>query len=68
ADMATKRLAVLKAKAPAEIEAPPAPEKPADPLEALKSQLPPGVTVTPAASPETPAPASDPQPPSSSDP
>jgi predicted negative regulator of RcsB-dependent stress response len=69
ADMASKRLAVLKAKAPVEIEAPPAPEKPADPLDALKSQLPPGVTVTPAAaSPETPAPASDSQPPAPSDP
>lgn len=71
ADMATKRLAILKAKAPAEIEAPPAPAAPADPLETLKSELPPGVTITPApapATPETPAPSSDPPPPPSSEP
>ncbi|MGL4401176.1 MAG: tetratricopeptide repeat protein [Luteolibacter sp.] len=67
ADMAAKRLAILKAKPPEEIEAPPAPEKPADPLEALKAQLPAGVTVTPSPTPpETPAPDSgSPLPPSS---
>ncbi len=70
ADMATKRLAILKAKAPAEIDAPPpAPEKPADPLEALKSKLPAGVTITPSpAAPETPAPGSESPPPASPEP
>lgn len=68
ADMATKRLAILKAKPPVEIEPPAAaaaPEKPANPLDALKSQLPPGVTITPApAQPETPAPNPQVEPPS----
>jgi tetratricopeptide (TPR) repeat protein len=60
ADTASKRIATLKAKAPLEIEPPPAPATPAastDPMEALKASLPPGVTVTPSpAQPEAPAP------------
>ncbi len=60
ADMATKRLAILKAKSPVEIDPPPASEKPADAADALKSQLPPGVTITPSpAPPETTAPTPD---------
>jgi predicted negative regulator of RcsB-dependent stress response len=62
ADMATKRLAILKAKPPVEIDPPPAPEKPADPAEALKSQLPPGVTVTPSPAPAVTPPAESPAP------
>jgi TolA-binding protein len=70
AETAAKRLATLKAKAPVEIEAPPTPETPAaDPLEALKSKLPPGVTVTPSpAAPETPAPGPESPPPASTEP
>lgn len=60
ADTAGKRITALKAKAPVEIEPPPVPATPpaaADPMEALKSSLPPGVTITPSpAQPQTPAP------------
>ncbi len=57
-ETATKRISTLKAKPPVEIEPPPAPEKPADPVDpmsALKSQLPPGISITPTPSPATPA-------------
>ena len=63
ADAATRRIAMLKAKPPVEIPAPPKPEPaPAsDPAAAIKSTLPPGITVTPVETPasppvETPAP------------
>jgi len=53
-ETATRRIATLKAKPPVEIEPPPAAETPANPsdaianpMDALKSQLPPGFTVTP---------------------
>jgi predicted negative regulator of RcsB-dependent stress response len=48
AETATRRIATLKAKAPAEIAPPPKPATPpADPAAAIKSSLPPGITVTP---------------------
>lgn len=56
AETANKRNAAIKAKPPTEIEAPAEPEKPADPADALKSSLPPGVTITPSPAPTTPAP------------
>ncbi|MEO7101021.1 MAG: tetratricopeptide repeat protein [Luteolibacter sp.] len=58
AETANKRLAILKAKPPVEIDAPPAaPAKPADPADAIRSALPPGVTITPEATPpQNPAP------------
>lgn len=51
AETATRRIATLKAKPPVEIAPPAKPETPADPTAAIKSQLPPGVTITPAESP-----------------
>jgi predicted negative regulator of RcsB-dependent stress response len=65
ADTAGKRIATLKAKAPLEIDPPPAPVTPpvsANPMDALKASLPPGVTITPSpAQPETPAPSPEPE-------
>ena len=59
-DTAAKRIATLKAKAPLEIDPPPAPASPpvsVDPLESLKSSLPPGVTINPSpAQPDAPNP------------
>lgn len=52
AEAATRRLTILKAKPPIEVEPPPAPATPpADPAAAIKSQLPPGVTITPSPAP-----------------
>lgn len=52
-DTVTRRIATLKAKAPAEIAPPPTPEKkPEDPLSGLKSSLPPGISITPVPTPE----------------
>jgi len=55
AETATRRLAILKAKPPVEIEPPPTPAAPtpADPTAAIKAALPPGMTIT--ASPAAPA-------------
>lgn len=56
-ETATRRIATLKAKPPVEIAPPPAPPAdPKHPAEAIKSALPPGVTITPSPTPgETPA-------------
>ena len=65
AETAGRRISVLKAKPPVEIEAPPAPAAPTPPAGAPKLDLPPGVTVTPtpAPAPEViPAPAPEPTP------
>jgi predicted negative regulator of RcsB-dependent stress response len=51
AETATRRLAILKAKPPVEIEPPPAPATPAPPADPSNLNLPPGVTVTPAPAP-----------------
>jgi TolA-binding protein len=62
ADTATKRIATLNAKAPTEIDPPPAAVSPPaspDPMDAIKSSLPPGVTITPSPAP-TEAPTSEP--------
>lgn len=64
ADTATKRLAILKAKPPVEIDPPPAAEKTPSAADVLKSALPPGVTITPSpAQPEIPTPAPQDTPP-----
>ena len=64
-EAATRRLAILKAKPPVEIDPPPtppaAPTSESDPMSAIKAALPPGVTVTPGPSaPEPPTPAPKP--------
>lgn len=52
AETANRRLAILKTKPPAEIEAPPTPPTPPqDPLSAIKAAMPPGITVTPSSTP-----------------
>lgn len=67
-EAATRRIAVLKAKPPVEIAAPPKPPTPPSPdasskdiLDQLKSSLPPGVTVTPSPAPQETPPVAPPQ-------